>query len=88
MRAFKLIFVRRKIIYLQICGVLNPQKIIGSTNCQLQKYGPQIANPQIATFAEGVTSGVTSNSFVIASVTSYNPTDTVTNGNDVIVTFC
>jgi hypothetical protein len=49
-------------------------------------YGPQIANPQIIC---GRSVDLKKNVLlVIASVTLYNPTETVTNGNDVSVTLC
>ncbi len=49
---FKLIFVWRKIMYFGGFAVLSSQKIIGSPN-RKDLYCPHVANPQIATFAEG-----------------------------------
>jgi hypothetical protein len=53
MRAFKLLFVSRKIMYFAP-QVANPQ----ISNPQIRKskriYGPHIANPQTATFGEGL----------------------------------
>ncbi len=54
---FKLIFVRTKIMYLRIYGSFKHAKRTGSANRKIHKsqkiYSLQIANPQIATFAEG-----------------------------------
>jgi hypothetical protein len=51
MRAY--ICQEKKLSICEFSEVLSPQKIIGSANRKWQKiYGPQIANPQITTFAE------------------------------------
>jgi hypothetical protein len=56
-KAFKLIFVGRKIMHLLICGSLKSAKSNWVRKSQIRKsqktHRPQIANPQIATFAEG-----------------------------------
>jgi hypothetical protein len=56
-KQFKLIFARKKVIYLRNCGIFKSANNNWVRKSQIRKspkiYGPQILKPQIDTFVEG-----------------------------------